>query len=145
MRVAILLAAPLAMGFGPAQATETGAPAEPAPTAPEAAPALPFTMPGYSRPAPLATGDLDDFLRRKTCRDTIEHAREENGQPPLDQRDGPADGTPEPMLYKAVDHHVDGCDVLVMAGNPDDIRPVPEGGRVRVIRSRSTPEAAPAR
>ena len=130
MRIAILLAAPLVMGFGPAAETgpETGA-----------APTLPFTMPGYSRPAPLATGDLDDFVRRSTCRDTIEHAREEAGQPPLDQRDGPADGpgdeTPEPMLYKAVDHDVDGCDVLVMADNPGDIRPVPQGGPVVIQRA----------
>ena len=25
------------------------------------------------------------------------------------------------MLYKAVDHDVDGCDVLVMADDPDDL------------------------
>jgi len=128
MRIAILLAAPLVMGFGPAAETE------PEPET-GAAPTLPFTMPGYSRPAPLATGDLDDFVRRSTCRDTIEHAREEAGQPPLDKRDGPADGTPEPMLYKAVDHDVDGCDVLVMADNPDDIRPVPQGGPAVIQRA----------
>ena len=50
MRIAILLAAPLVMGFGPAAETE------PEPET-GAAPTLPFTMPGYSRPAPLATGD----------------------------------------------------------------------------------------
>ncbi len=131
MRVAILLAAPLVMGLGPAQEA-------PDQSAPDASPALPFTMPGYSRPAPLATGDLGDFVRRNTCRDTIEHAREESGQPPLDERDGPAAGpgdeTPEPMMYKAVDHDVDGCDVLVMADNPDDIRPVPQGGPARIQR-----------
>ena len=132
MRIAILLAAPLVMGFGPAQEapanSETGA-----------APTLPFTMPGYSRPAPLATGDLDDFVRRSTCRDTIEHAREESGQPPLDKRDGTEDKAPEPMLYKAVDHDVDGCDVLVMADDAEDIRPVPEGGPVVMQRADANP------
>ena len=87
MRIAIILAAPLVLGF---------APAEQAPGSPEA---LPFDMPGYSKPAPLATGDLKDFVNRATCRDTIEHAREESGHPPLEERDGEA---PEPMLYKAV-------------------------------------------
>ena len=114
MRLAILLAVPFVMGFGPAAETPDETPQP-----------LPFDMPGYSRPAPLATGDLGDFVKRTPCRDTIEHAREESGQPELEKR--PAN-TPEPMLYKAVDHDVDGCDVLVMADDTDDIRPVPEGG-----------------
>lgn len=117
MRVAILLAVPALMGLAPA--------AQP----------LPLDMPGYSRPAPPATGDLGDFVRRATCRDTIEHVREESGQPPLDLRDGTEEEAPEPMLYRAVDHDVDGCDVLVMADNPDDIRPVPEGGPVVIQRA----------
>ncbi|MEL7737322.1 hypothetical protein AAG614_02970 [Citromicrobium bathyomarinum] len=113
MRIAIVLAAPLVLGF---------APAEQAPGSPEA---LPFDMPGYSKPAPLATGDLKDFVNRATCRDTIEQAREESGQPKLETQ--PAEAA-EPLLYKAVDRDVDGCDVLVMADDTDDIRPVPEGG-----------------
>ena len=120
MRIAIILAAPLVLGF---------APAEQAPGSPEA---LPFDMPGYSKHAPLATGDLKDFVNRATCRDTIEHAREESGHPPLEERDGEA---PEPMLYKAVDHDLDGCDVLVMADGNGDIRPVPEGGPVVIQRA----------
>ncbi|MBB3032915.1 hypothetical protein [Alteriqipengyuania lutimaris] len=114
MRLAILLAVPFVMGFGPANQVPADTPQP-----------LPFDMPGYSRPAPLATGDLGDFVKRATCRDTIEHTRQESGQPPLDERDSEA---PAPMLYKAVDHDVDGCDVLVMANDTDDIRPVPEGG-----------------
>lgn len=118
MRLAILLSAPFVMGFGPA----TQVPADtPQP--------LPFDMPSYSRPAPLATGDLGDFVKRTACRDTIEHAREESGQPELDKE--PADPA-EPLLYKAVDHNVEGCDVLVMADGSADIRAVPEGGPVVV-------------
>ena len=41
----------------------------------------------------------------------------------------------EPMLYKAVDHDLDGCDVLVMADGNGDIRPVPEGGPVVIQRA----------
>ena len=39
------------------------------------------------------------------------------------------------MLYKAVDHDLDGCDVLVMADGNGDIRPVPEGGPVVIQRA----------
>ena len=115
MRIAIVLAAPLVMGFTPAE--EASASPQP----------LPFDMPGYSRPAPLAEGDLKDFVNRATCRDTIEQAREESGQPKLEER--PAEPA-EPLFYKAVDRDVDGCDVLVMVDDTDDIRPVPEGGPV---------------
>lgn len=118
MRLAILLVVPFVMGFGPAEEASVQ------PASPQA---LPFDMPGYSRPAPPATGDLADFVNRANCRDTIEHARAESGQPALDKRDNEA---PEPMLYKAVDYDVDGCSVLVMADVADDIRPVPEGGPV---------------
>ena len=118
MRIAIVLAVPFVMGFGPAQD---------APDARDAPQAL-LDMPGYSRPARLPSGDLGDFVRRAACSDTIEHARRASGQPPLEKESG--SDAPEPMLYKAVDHDVDGCDVLVMADDPDDLRPVPEGGPV---------------
>lgn len=123
MRIAIVLAVPFVMGFGPAQA---------APDTPDSAQALPLDMPGYSRPARLPSGDLDDFVRRATCSDTIEHAREASGRPPLEKHES---DTPEPMLYKAVDRNVDGCDVLVMADDTDDLRPVPEGGPVVLKRA----------
>jgi len=68
---------------------------------------------------------------REICRDRIEHARAASGQPPLLQR-GPA--TPEdPVLIYAVDRRQDGCAVMVVAGDPADIRPLPEqpeGGKV---------------
>ncbi|KLE35521.1 hypothetical protein [Aurantiacibacter luteus] len=57
---------------------------------------------------------------RGRCDDTIHQVREERGLPRLDRR--PAD--PDyPILFKAVDHTVDGCAVLVV--NDGDIRPLP--------------------
>ena len=61
---------------------------------------------------------------RATCRDRIEEVRAASGQPPLIQR-GPA--TPdEALLIYAVDRRQDGCAVMVVKGDPSDIRPVPE-------------------
>lgn len=122
MRLSVLLAVPFVMGFSPANELST-----------DPARALAFDLPGYSRPAAPATGDLEDFVRRATCRDTIRQARAASGQPPLLER-GPASAD-EPLLYKAVDRKVDGCDVLVMVGDPNDIRPVPPApeGRPLII------------
>ena len=89
MRIAIVLAAPLVLGF---------APAEQAPGAPEA---LPFDMPGYSKPAPLATGDLKDFVNRyhqeeefkKRQRDKLDLEDHKFGKDPIFlQREKPAGG-----------------------------------------------------
>ena len=58
------------------------------------------------------------------CRDRISHAREASGQSPLQLDRQPA--SPErPMAIYAVDRQQDGCSVMVMMGNPDDIRPLP--------------------
>ncbi|MBD59415.1 MAG: hypothetical protein CL808_04760 [Citromicrobium sp.] len=108
MRIAILLGAPLIMGLAPTAET------------PPAPPSSSFGTPGYGRSTPSASE-----YPGESCTDVVEHAREANGQPPLDERDGEA---PEPMMYKAVDRDVGGCDVLVMADDTDDIRPVPQGG-----------------
>ena len=122
MRLAILLSVPFVMGFGPMQAASVDTPQR-----------LPHYMQGSSPFAPPAEGDdVEDSQKRTSCRDTIEHARAETGQPQLDEGDGQA---PEPMLYKAVDRNVDGCDVLVMADDTDDLRPVPEGGPVVLKRA----------
>jgi len=119
MRLAILLSVPFVMGFGPMQAASVDTPQR-----------LPHYMQGSSPFAPPAEGDdVEDSQKRTSCRDTIEHARAETGQPQLDEGDGQA---PEPMLYKAVDHNVDGCDVLVLADGSGDIRRIPEDGPVAV-------------
>lgn len=55
------------------------------------------------------------------CTDTIQHVREQRGLPPIERRAADPD---EPILFKAVDHNVGGCDVLLVGDG--DIRPLPE-------------------
>lgn len=78
---------------------------------------------------PEAKADFSD-LEDRNCRDTIQSVREENGQP-LIQRDT-ADPD-EPILFYALDHEVDGCDVLLVSRN-GDVRDLPSApdGPVRV-------------
>lgn len=57
------------------------------------------------------------------CSDRITKAREEAGLPLLKRE--PA--SPEkPLMIYAVDRREHGCSVMVMKGNPDDIRQLPE-------------------
>jgi hypothetical protein len=71
------------------------------------------------------------------CRDRITQARVASGQPPLLKR-GPA--TPEdPVLIYAVDRRQDGCAVMVMMGDAEDIRPLPEVERGPLLRRADTP------
>jgi hypothetical protein len=60
----------------------------------------------------------------RDCGDTITQAREEAGKPPLLDRE-PA-SPDKPQLIYAVDKRVDGCDVMVMKGDPADMRPLPK-------------------
>jgi hypothetical protein len=57
------------------------------------------------------------------CRDRITTAREELGQPRLERQPASPD---KPLLIYAVDKRVGGCSVMVMHGNINDIRPIPE-------------------
>ncbi len=81
-------------------------------------------MPSYQEPA-TAWKDLEDAEpdQQGQCRDRIRRAREEAGQPELDRQTASPD---EPLLIWAVDHRRENCGVLVMMGDPDDMRPVPE-------------------
>lgn len=54
------------------------------------------------------------------CADTIEQVRADRGRPLLDRRPADADA---PILFKALDHQVAGCDVLLVADG--DVRPIP--------------------
>ncbi|MEM6475615.1 MAG: hypothetical protein AAF687_05555 [Pseudomonadota bacterium] len=78
----------------------------------------------------LATTDLEaveigNVLRDfHTCRDRISKVREEAGQTPLLNRE-PA-SPDKPLAIYAVDRRVDGCNVMVMKGDPSDIRPLPK-------------------
>lgn len=56
------------------------------------------------------------------CRDRIERARAELGQPTLDRETAGAD---KPLLIAAVDKRIDGCAVMQMKGDVNDLRPLP--------------------
>lgn len=61
-------------------------------------------------------------LHEAACRDRITLTRAERGLPML-QRDT---ASPDrPLLIAALDHRIDGCGVLVMRADTNDIRPVP--------------------
>lgn len=57
------------------------------------------------------------------CRDVITQARERAGKPPLLDRE-PA-SPDKPYHIYAVDRREAGCSVMVTAGDPADIRPLP--------------------
>ena len=63
------------------------------------------------------------------CRDRLERAQEE--QPTLQLQSSPLfqrkPDTPEnpPLAIYAVDQRENGCGMMVMMGNPEDVRPVP--------------------
>ena len=90
---------------------------------------------GFVVPDGVRLGDPEDY----ECRDRIHDAREASGQPPLPELapQGPEalPGTPlldrqpaspdRPQAIYAVDRRQDGCSVMVMMGDPDDIRPLP--------------------
>ncbi|UYV14779.1 hypothetical protein [Porphyrobacter sp. ULC335] len=59
----------------------------------------------------------------RQCRDVITQAREKAGMPPLLDRE-PA-SPDKPYHIYAVDRREAGCSVMVTAGNPADIRPLP--------------------
>ena len=60
---------------------------------------------------------------REDCRDRIEKARAEAGQLKLEREPASPD---KPLMIYAVDRKEYGCSVLVMKGDVDDIRPIPE-------------------
>lgn len=81
-------------------------------SAPEGVP--PESVPGASN-APAE--------QEAACRDRIELVRQERGLPKLRRDTATPD---EPLLILAVDRDIDGCDVLVMANDPRDVRPLPQ-------------------
>lgn len=108
-------------------------------TGPAAAQDAPESLdnPAYEEPASpwndlrdaMPTGGMEEEtakkleeLRQRRCNDTITQARAEAGLPMLDRK--PATPDEAHHIY-AVDRREDGCSVMVMAGNPEDIRPLP--------------------
>ena len=88
--------------------------------------------PAYSTP-PERWQSIDDAVATlpqptsapdpEQCSDRITHAREASGQPPLLNRE--AGSHDKPLAIYAVHREQDGCSVMVMMGDPDDIRPLP--------------------
>ena len=77
--------------------------------------ALPATAPGPQ--SSVATPE------RTTCVDKLSQVRDAAGQPRLDRSPAlPGEG----YLIAAVDKRIDGCAVLQMHRNIDDLRPVPQ-------------------
>jgi hypothetical protein len=76
---------------------------------------------GYSDPAQRWTG-IEQAVAEKDCADRIEQIRDTTGQPKLDRAPVSAD---KPLLIAAVDKRIDGCSVLLMKNDVNDIRPVP--------------------
>lgn len=90
-------------------------------------------------PPPPMTDDAE------SCSDTIHEAREASGQAPLLERE-PASPDKPHAIY-AVDRRQDGCSVMVMMGDPDDIRPLPLPAESpqQVIPADAAPDAEDAR
>ena len=83
-------------------------------------------------PDSLALPNLADrplAENRQRCRERIAMVRDDRGLPPLPELDPDRDRDrtgPEPLLIAAVDRQIDGCPVLVMYRDHDDIREVPQ-------------------
>lgn len=113
MRVILL---PLLAAAVPALAAVPASVALPAPVAsPDA------MMPAYSQP-PQAWTDIDEAVASQTCGDRIEQVRAAAGQPRLDKT--PA-APQEGLLIAAVDKRIDGCAVMQMHRDVNDVRPLP--------------------
>lgn len=78
----------------------------------------PMGTAGASTPQPR----LAETQTAIACRDRIERVREESGQPKLDREPASAE---RPYLIAAVDKRIDGCPVMQMKGNVNDLRPLP--------------------
>lgn len=105
----------------PVAALANGEPAsDPPAAAPQAAPGMSLDMPSYETPAQKWGSAADAKPTLENCRDRIREVRDETGLPKLEPV------TPAPEVIYAVDRRQDGCSVLVVKGNPNDIRPLPE-------------------
>jgi hypothetical protein len=78
-------------------------------------------MPGYAEPA-QKWGSVDEAVAARNCRDRIEQVRDAAGQPALDKTPATAG---EGYLINAVDIRVDGCTVMQMKSDVNDLRPLP--------------------
>jgi len=67
----------------------------------------------------------DKALASRECRERIQQVRYASGEPALDK----APAAPhEGYVINAVDMRVDGCAVMQLKGNANDLRPLPPPG-----------------
>ena len=88
-----------------------------APQEPQAEPEV-DSSPALDDPSVLDPSGL--LALRANCRDMINHVREERGLPLIRRN---LSDPEEPMLIRAVDYNVEGCDVLLTSTGP---QPLPE-------------------
>ena len=81
----------------------------------------PFVAESKPRPTGL-TADEAKSHTQDHCDDRIEWVREELDQPKLQQETASPD---KPLLIAAVDKRIDGCAVLQMHNDINDLRPLP--------------------
>jgi hypothetical protein len=113
--LALAASAPLIVAAGQG----TGGDASDTASAPPAA----LDMPSYEDPA-AQWRDLEDVRPSpEECRDRIRQARAAAGQPRIERDTADPE---EPLMIWAVDRREHGCSVLVVKGEPEDIRPIPE-------------------
>jgi hypothetical protein len=84
--------------------------------------AVPAPAPGITIPMPAPNSPLVTPEGRVPCRDTVHAVREERGLPQLRRETAAPD---EPLLIAAVDQRINGCAVMVMYDNTNDVRPLP--------------------
>jgi len=84
-------------------------------------PGKPAITPGYSVPSQHWMSE-DEPRAAQNCQDRIQQVRDASGQPALDKT--PATSG-EGYMINAVDMRVDGCAVMQMKDNVNDLRPLP--------------------
>ncbi len=89
--------------------------------APQVAPNKSAMMPGYTVP-PQRWTSVEEAMASQNCQDRIQQVRDASGQPALDKTPGAPD---EGYMINAVDMRLDGCAVMQMKGNVNDLRPLP--------------------
>lgn len=85
-------------------------------------------------PVPGIALDRDESMDEAPCRDRIRQIRAAGGQPRLESL--PA--SPErPYMIAAVDKRIDGCAVMQMHGDVNDLRPLPPASRAPELMHRA--------
>lgn len=82
-------------------------------------PMPPTSSPTADRPSGTS---VSPEKKANACRDRIHDVRQERGLRKLERENG----VHKPYLIKAVDQRIDGCSVMVMHHDINDVRPLPD-------------------